>query len=366
MNARRNFIMQYLSSIEGVLRDIDSERLEQIMDVVYDAYLDDRQIFLMGNGGGAATAMHFACDLNKTAIVPGRRRMRAVSLVDNTSLVTAWANDTHYTNIFGEQLINFARPGDVVIGFTASGMSVNIVNAVALANELGCTTVAFVGFDGGTVKAIAQHVLHIPSSSYQHIEDVHLLLCHVVSNALQERARDDEALAHTGPADELQERVRNITYVRQQLAAERSEERRLRMIPEQAVRAIGFDAAALFLVEDGRLRMASGYNCADGAGPIGLSPELYETEAVTERRAILVPQAAGDARVPAGHPAYRTLSSYALAPITVGDRVVGLLAGGFTNGRTAVAGDLQLLTIFASTVRDAFGTRPPASGGGGQ
>lgn len=361
----RNFIMQYLSDVEGILRLIDSAKLEEIIDTIYGTYRADRQIFVMGNGGGAATAMHFTCDLNKTAAVPGRRRMRAVSLSDNTALVTAWANDTNYTNIFGEQLVNFARPGDLVIGFTASGMSVNIVNAIALANELGCDTMAFVGFDGGTVGAIGKHVLHIASTSYQHIEDVHLLLCHVITNALQDRARADTSLDTTGLGDEVQERVRRIYYARQQLQAEPSLDRRIRMIPDQVRRTIGFNRAMLYLVEDGHLRMRAAYGASvpDGA-EIDLDGDFVECEVFRDHRAIAVSEANG--RSPEGLPGYEGLASYGVAPIVRDDHSVGLLVGGYTSPEREVdASDLQLLQIFAYNVRSALEDRPadPLPGG---
>jgi len=349
----RNFIMQYLSTVEGILRDIDPVKLEEIIDTMYKTYREDRQIFIMGNGGGAATSMHFTCDLNKTAIVPGKRRMRAMSLTDNASLVTAWANDTNYTNIFGEQLANWARPGDLVIGFTASGMSVNIVNGIALANELGCETIAFVGFDGGTVGAIAKHVLHIRSSSYQHIEDVHLLLAHVITNALQERARDDDELRSAGLGDEVQERVRQIYYARQQLQAEPSTERRIRMIPDQVRRTIGFDRAMLFVRENGSLRLRAAYGAPASGGELDIEADLFECEALRDRHAIAVDQTNG--RSPTWLPAYKGITSYAVAPIVQDDHAVGVLVGGYVDGRRAVeAGDLQLLQIFAYNVRSAL------------
>jgi len=349
--------MSYLSTVEGILREVKSDKLEEIIDVIYKAYSDDRQIFLMGNGGGAATSMHFTCDLNKTANVPGRRRMRAMSLSDNTSLVTAWANDTNYTNIFGEQLVNFARPGDLVIGFTASGMSVNIVNGIALANELGCETVAFVGFDGGTVGAIAKHVLHIQSNSYQHIEDVHLLLCHVITNALQDRARGDLDLATTGLGDEVQERVRRIFYARQQLSAEPSLERRIRMIPDQVRRTIGFDRVLLFMAGNGHLDLRATYGAPSDAGTIDVEEDLFETEAFRDGRAISVTVANG--RSPLHLAAYEGVTSYAVAPIVRQDHSVGILVGCYTAGRREVdASDVQLLQIFAFNVRSALEVTP--------
>ena len=360
----RNFIMAYLSSVEGILRDIDPAKLEQIIDVMYTAYKEDRQIFLMGNGGGAATSMHLTCDLNKTAIVPGRRRMRAINLCDNMSLVTAWANDTHYTNIFGEQLVNFARPGDIVIGFTASGMSENIVNAIATAHERGCETIAFVGFDGGTAGAIASHVLHIQSNSYQHIEDVHLLLAHVITNALSGRAREDEDLATSGVGDEVQERIRRIYYARQQLAAQPSVESRMRMIPDQVRRTIGFDRAMLFLADGGVLRLRAPFSAASEGAELDIEADLFECEAFRDRHAVAVPTASG--RSPQWLAIYKGITSYAVAPIVRDDHSVGVIVGAYTDGRREVdPSDVQLLQIFAFNVRSALDESPidPPDGG---
>ena len=361
----RNFILSYLSSVEGILKQLDPDRLEQIIDVIFAAYLRDQQVFIMGNGGGAATAMHFTCDLNKTAIVPGKRRMRAMSLTDNASLVTAWANDTNYTNIFGEQLVNFARPGDVCIGFTASGMSVNIVNGIAVAKELGCTTIAFVGFDGGTVGAIADHVLHIDSNSYQHIEDVHLLLAHVVTNGIQERTRAEEHVEVTGLSDAVQERVRRIYYARQQLGAEPSMDRRIRMIPDQVCRTIGFDRAFIYTNGDGalNLRASFGGHRSDGAF-LDIESDLHECEAFRERKPIAVTEMGAGTPVWLG--AYEGITSYAVAPIVRGDRAIGVLVGAYTGTtRSIEPSDVQLLQIFAYNVRAALAepgpVDPPAS-----
>lgn len=352
----RNFILQYLSTIEEILRGVDPKKLEQIIDVIYRAYREDRNIFLMGNGGGAATAMHFSCDLNKTAIVPGRRRIRAQSLSDNTALVTAWANDTNYTNIFGEQLVNFARPGDLVIGFTASGMSVNIVNGIMLANELGCETIAFVGFDGGSVGAIANHVLHIPSNSYQHIEDVHLTLCHVITNALQERARKDQLLSATGLGDEVQERVRRIYYVRQQLATAPTADLRIQMIPDQLRRTIGFERAMVWIPEDGELVLRAVHGAEREDARLDVEGDFPECEAFRTRAVVSVDDVNGGA--PSWLDAYKGVTSYAAVPVVRGDRAVAVLVGGFCSDRTIDQSVLRLLQIFAYNVRGAVDDLP--------
>ncbi|MCA1830044.1 MAG: GAF domain-containing protein, partial [Actinobacteria bacterium] len=220
-----------------------------------------------------------------------------------------------------------------------------------------CDTVAFVGFDGGTVGAIAHHVLHIPSTSYQHIEDVHLTLCHVITNALQDRARDDEELTATGLEAEVQERVRRINYVRQQLIAEPSPQRRVVMIPDQIRRTIGFDRAMIFMAEGGELVLRGTYGAPREDARLDIEADLAECEAFRARTAIAVTEVNGHAPVWLG--AYKDVTSYAVVPIVRDDESVGVLVGGFTKtDRVAGARELQLLQIFAYNVRSVLVDRP--------
>lgn len=181
------FITDYLKSIEKLVTKLSVETIEKIIDTLYTAYEEDKQIFVMGNGGSAASSSHFVCDLAKSTIMPGRKRIKAICLTDNVSLITAWANDTNYTNIFGEILANYAQPGDVLIGCTASGMSPNIINAMLIAHEMGVKTIAIVGFNGGTVKQVAQICLNVPSENITQVEDVQMLLFHLFASSLKER-----------------------------------------------------------------------------------------------------------------------------------------------------------------------------------
>ncbi|MDP9341759.1 MAG: SIS domain-containing protein [Actinomycetota bacterium] len=148
------------------------------------AYEDGSQVFVMGNGGSAATASHMAVDLGKT-VLPiqsnGTRRFRVTSLTDNVPWITAVANDLGYEQVFAEQLRNHVAPGDVVIAITGSGNSPNVVEGVRVASDHGATTVALLGFDGGVVKDMVDlHVL-VRSDHYGFIEDVHAMLSHLVT-----------------------------------------------------------------------------------------------------------------------------------------------------------------------------------------
>ena len=149
-----------------------------------------KQVFILGNGGSASTASHFVCDLGKNTRVPGIPNFRVMGLTDNIALFSALANDEGYENVFAQQLANHLQPGDVVIGISTSGNSKNVVNAIQLANSGGAKTIGFTGFDSGELGSIVDVNLHVPSQSIEHVEDVHLVLEHLITKALREKAME--------------------------------------------------------------------------------------------------------------------------------------------------------------------------------
>jgi D-sedoheptulose 7-phosphate isomerase len=176
---------RYMEQVRATIAGLDVETIGQIVEVLHEARIERRRIFIFGNGGSAATASHFACDLNKGAICSGQPRFRAIALTDCMPLLSAWANDTAYENIFAQQLENHVEPGDVVIGISGSGNSMNVVNALKLANIRGATTIALTGFDGGKVKDIAHICLIVRNNSIEQVEDIHLLLGHAITTCLR-------------------------------------------------------------------------------------------------------------------------------------------------------------------------------------
>src|SRR5215469_16967931 len=124
-----------------MLRAISQEHLQQVLLLLEEAYHNGHRIFIMGNGGSAATSSHFALDLAKNTIMPGAPRVKAISLTDHVPLITAWSNDTAYEHIFAEQLANMIEPGDTVIGISASGNSLNIINAFHVAKKSRAATI---------------------------------------------------------------------------------------------------------------------------------------------------------------------------------------------------------------------------------
>jgi len=184
-----NFIQMYLDNLHTAIKELPISDIEKVVDLIYQAYQRGSQIFIMGNGGSAATSSHFACDLGKGTVSPGRGRFRVMSLNDNIPLMTAYANDFGYEHIFAEQLENLVQPGDVTIMITASGNSPNILRAAECARKHGATTIGLLGFGGGKLKDIVDHHVTISSRDYGNVEDIHLILEHAISAFFRERLK---------------------------------------------------------------------------------------------------------------------------------------------------------------------------------
>lgn len=181
-----NIITRYLESVQATISALPQDDIRRIVEILRKARTEKRRVYIFGNGGSAATASHFACDLNKGANSAGKPRLRAIALTDSLPLMTAWANDSAYADIFREQLENHLEPGDIVIGISGSGNSMNVVNGLQTAKSKGATTVALTGFDGGKVKDIAHYCVVVPSNSMEQIEDIHLVLEHLITTCLRE------------------------------------------------------------------------------------------------------------------------------------------------------------------------------------
>ena len=140
----------------------------------------------MGNGGSASTASHFACDLGKNTVMADHPRFRVLALTDNMALFSAYANDDGYESVFAEQLASMVNPEDVVICISTSGNSPNVLNAITLASQIGATTVGFTGFDGGQLCDMVDIEVRVSSDCIEQVEDVHLMLEHLIVTALRE------------------------------------------------------------------------------------------------------------------------------------------------------------------------------------
>lgn len=177
-------IDRYLAAHGGLAARVDRRALEAGIALVRGACDRGTQIITCGNGGSAYAASHYITDWNKMVNLATGRKLRGVSLCDNIGLVTAFANDVAFEEIFAGQLRAILEPGDLVIAISGSGSSPNVVRAVEYANEHGAETLAVVGYDGGRLKAIAKHVVWIPSFDMQLCEEWHLMFGHMVMKAL--------------------------------------------------------------------------------------------------------------------------------------------------------------------------------------
>lgn len=176
----------YLSKLQQTMNQLPEERIQQVIQLLVEARMNRRQVFIMGNGGSASTASHFVCDLAKNTRKPELPHYRVIGLTDNMAIFSALANDEGYENVFSQQLISLVQPGDIVIGISTSGNSANVNKAVEVANMMGATTIGFTGFDGGRLRSLVDVEIHVPSDCIEHVEDIHLMLEHLIVKALKD------------------------------------------------------------------------------------------------------------------------------------------------------------------------------------
>jgi D-sedoheptulose 7-phosphate isomerase len=182
----------YLRRLRTAVDLLPTDRLAQLGEMLYRAYQNEKQVFTLGNGGSASTASHMAADIAKNTIGPNMRRFRVVSLNDNTAMLTALANDLGYENVFREQLQNLIRPGDLLIAVSGSGNSPNVVNAVRYARKQCAEVVGILGFDGGQTALLADVAVVVPSDHYGIVEDVHLIINHIIVDYFKTKLAEAE------------------------------------------------------------------------------------------------------------------------------------------------------------------------------
>ena len=183
------YINEYIAALNDVMSKFDPIEFEKIINILVEAYRKDKQVFIVGNGGSAATANHFVCDFGKNAVPfdskesgtgPGKRRFRIISVCDNIEKITALANDIAFEEIFRQQLINLMNEEDVLIVISASGNSPNLVRACEYAKEKKSRIIVLAGFQGGKIKEFADAAMVVPLESYEQIEDLHLVILHMI------------------------------------------------------------------------------------------------------------------------------------------------------------------------------------------
>ncbi|QDV36722.1 D-sedoheptulose-7-phosphate isomerase [Tautonia plasticadhaerens] len=179
----------YLDRVCEEIRRIDVPQLENVAGLIEQAYRDDRLVFVIGNGGSAANASHLCEDLNKCTLrdFERQKRLKVLSLTDNTAGIMAWANDEGYDRVFIEQLKTYGAEGDLVLAISGSGNSPNVLRAVEWANANGLTTVGITGYSGGTLRELAHHSLHCPVDDMGTAESLHMVAFHWLIGDLYRR-----------------------------------------------------------------------------------------------------------------------------------------------------------------------------------
>lgn len=183
------YARDYFAKLTALMQEVSEPQVERLAGLLEGAWREDRKVLLMGNGGSGATASHIVNDLQKCIHLDAGRPLKTLCLSDCTPLVLAWANDTEYANVFAPQVVCWAEPGDLVIGISGSGNSPNVLNAIRAANERGATTFGLCGFGGGELARLAKESIVLQSDNMQQVEDLHMILLHVVFSMLRDRVK---------------------------------------------------------------------------------------------------------------------------------------------------------------------------------
>lgn len=188
----KQHIEDYVSKIRILLDNLNKDAIENATKLIETAYRNENFIFIIGNGGSAATASHMANDFSKGIMTKSGKSLKAISLTDNAPILTAISNDEGYEKIFINQLKVLLKREDVVIGISASGNSINVISALKYAKEHGAKTIGLVGFDGGKMKYLVDVCIHIttPAGMYGPVEDMHMILNHIISGYLKNLCKE--------------------------------------------------------------------------------------------------------------------------------------------------------------------------------
>jgi D-sedoheptulose 7-phosphate isomerase len=180
MKSITHHIETYFTELQELIANLPAALIDRVISRLLESAYQGKKVFIFGNGGSASTASHFACDLAKNTQIAGAPKFRVIGLTDNMGLMTAWANDTSYDNVFAAQLDPLVEAGDIVIGISCSGNSANVLRAMEMARQRGATTIGFTGDKGGQLKPLVDICIQVPSPRIEQQEDAHLILEHCI------------------------------------------------------------------------------------------------------------------------------------------------------------------------------------------
>lgn len=178
---RTAFALSYIEQLKHVLDGMPWSALSKVIEALEEAHANDRQVFIAGNGGSAATASHMACDLMLTTPKTGGKGFRVIALTDNVAALTAAGNDESYADVFVAQMRTLANEGDVIILISGSGNSENALRAAEFAKARGMTVLGFLGMRGGALAPLCDRAVIVPSDDYGPIEDAHMIFDHLIT-----------------------------------------------------------------------------------------------------------------------------------------------------------------------------------------
>lgn len=179
------FFDEYSSILKSAIDALPQEEIQRLMDMINETRVNGHRLVVLGNGGSAAAASHWVCDFGKGINTPGSKRLKIMAPVDNGAIFSALGNDFGYENTFSEQMKNYLEPGDLVLSMSVSGNSPNLVEAHRYAREVGARTACIVGDYQGAIIGMSDYALVVNSKNYGVVEDIHLILCHAISQALR-------------------------------------------------------------------------------------------------------------------------------------------------------------------------------------
>jgi D-sedoheptulose 7-phosphate isomerase len=178
------FFDKYSEMLSNTIASLNREDVQQLMNMIEETRKSGRHLFLLGNGGSAATASHWVCDFGKGINTETSKRLKVYSPVDNSAIFSALGNDCGYETTFVEQMKNFLEPGDMVLSFSVSGSSSNLVEAHRYARKTGAKTACIVADKDGKLIGMSDFAMVVPSTNYGVVEDIHIILGHAISQEI--------------------------------------------------------------------------------------------------------------------------------------------------------------------------------------